>query len=186
MTSASIPKKPPQCEAVSGGTKMIAFANPIEALETSARERLAPMWRNAGRKVEVSYPVSTDQVLAMLRACDYRATMEGIVQLVSEGAILVPVVAGRPRWAATDVLNLVGHLEHRRAWKWPSRFHAWKFSQLERLQAEAETAGKSTCFDDLHRFDIESLLRLQVEAEKPSTREALGTVILAKLKSHAS
>lgn len=165
---------------------MIAPVNPIEALDQAARRRLAPMWKAAGRPESMAYPVETSEVLSMLQACDYRVSVDFVVHLIGESVVLVPVVAGRAKWEALHVLQLVAELEQRRRWSWPSRIHGWKFTQLERLQAEAEAAGRPVCFPDLERFDVESLLALQVDAEQPAARAALRTVILSKLKAHAA
>jgi hypothetical protein len=164
---------------------MIAFADPVATLDQTARNRLDPLWKRAGRPGAMTYPVGTPAVLSMLQACDYRVDLPFIVELIGQGVTLVPVVRGQARWDAGHVLQLVGHLERLRRWSWPSAIHAWKFSQLERLQAEAEAAGRPSGFEGFARFDVESLLTLQAEAEQPATREALRTVILAKLKTHA-
>ncbi len=154
---------------------------PFNATE-SALARLDAMWAHAGI-ADVAYPVETADVLRLLDGCEYRADADFLVGLMQRGTLPVPLVDGRRLWNAEHVMAAVAHCESRRRWKWPSTLHGMKFSQVERLQAEAEAEGKPTCFDDLDQIDLEVLLVMLAEENQRVTRDLFRVAILAKLRA---
>lgn len=150
-------------------------------LDDVCRSRLSQMWAHAGF-ADVEYPVATADVLKLLDACDYRADHDFLLDLMNRGILTVPRVNGHRAWRAEDVMRVTIECEGRRRWKWPSSVHGMKFTQSERAQAEAEAAGRASCFHDLDELDIESLLIHMTNAEQHSVRDMLRVAALAKCK----
>ena len=151
-----------------------------DGLEAQAQERLAEWWRRADRPP--FYPASTDDVVELMRALEYEATVKTVVEFIDKGYIPPPVERdGRLKWAAADITAFAVALEFRRRWQKFSPIHNPKKSSSQRGREIAESQGIAAgVFHDLDRFTEEDLLLLMVEADDRNIREAFMTALQCK------
>ena len=153
----------------------------ITDAEALNRQRIAGWWDLLGEPP--AYPVSTDVVGRLLRAVEYLADNDRVLQAVNEEWFPPPErVAGRFAWTATNIVTLGSALEARRLWKPGSKIHLHKFSAAERIRHLCEADG-GEFLNDLHEFDIEGLLGMLVQVSRDSGAvEVLAEAIREKLK----
>lgn len=153
----------------------------IDSTESMNRQRVAGWWDVLGEPPQ--YPVSTDVVGRLLRAVEYQADNDRVLQAVNE-EWFPPVErhAGRLAWTATNIVTLASALEARRMWKPGSKIHLHKFSAAERIRHLCESEG-SEFLDDLHEFDLEGLLGMLVQVSREAGAvEIMAEAIREKLK----
>ncbi|MCA9110817.1 MAG: hypothetical protein KDA52_12765 [Planctomycetaceae bacterium] len=158
----------------------------LKNAEEASAAKLELFWHNA-ELASPSYPVYTDTVLAMVDGNGYVCDRGLLLELVDSRQIPVERdESGSLRWTATNCHHLLCQLEGRRRWKPFHPLHHHKFNAIELAQVKAESAGRSSCFDDVDAFDIEALLVFMAEADERPLREVLRVAILTKLKTQGA
>ena len=130
----------------------------------------------------MSWPAETGAVVEMAQRLGYRTDADDVLHLLSLGTPVVDLVGGKRHWRPYNAATLVSVLELRRRWTLHPH-HAHKLSNLERLQAEFDAAGRGSAITDLEKFDVEQLLLIMEGCEMTPVRHAARLAIQQKLKN---
>lgn len=157
------------------------YLDQLADIERKNRIHLENWWAAIGQ--EPHYPAASDTVVRLLRAMQYRADNDTLLQFVNEQ--IIPPVArenGRLSWNATNIVTLGCALEARRSWQPFSQLHAHKFTLAEKLAQIAEHEGEEA-FYDLSEFDVEGLLGIIISVSNdPGAVQFATEALRIKLK----
>jgi hypothetical protein len=148
--------------------------------ETSCQEKRAGLWRTADR--HPSYPATTETVVGLLTDCGYLITAGKLSEWLKAEAIPAPPTrGGKWLWSARHILIVVTHCEAWRRYDVLHPAHVHKASPIEVLNAEATRAGAGSVFNDLERYDLQSLTVMLVQTEDLAVREMIAVALRTKL-----
>jgi hypothetical protein len=147
----------------------------IERYEALNRERLEDWWERIGE--EPAYPASTETVLRLLDAVEYRVSNAVFHDYRTNNLIVCPARPnGCYEWSASEIVSFARALEARRQWKPFSTLHDHKKTEFQRAKEMADKLGVPP-MNDIANRSAEDLLLLMVESDDRGAREAIYTAL---------
>lgn len=132
---------------------------------------------------EDGFPCPTRVAVELLDRLDYVVTEGKLVAAVEAGAIPLPSFRdGELQWEEDELLAAASYFELRQAWKPASIRHDAKKGRWRTIAELAEAAGTSEAHDRLSQFDTARLLVLLTEHDCREVREAIASVLFARLR----
>lgn len=133
----------------------------------------------------VAVPMGTHDLLRLLDELAYDLDEAGLRRLIDAGRAGTPRrVAGKWLWSAGDILAVVGACEGLRLWRWPSKRHLHKFTEHERLLAQARAEGAlDSVVEACSQHSIRELLLLLASCDSRTVRESIRPLLQARLEA---
>jgi hypothetical protein len=129
------------------------------------------------------FPVPTKLAVELLDRLDYVVAEGTLVAAVENAAIPLPSFKdGELLWEEDELLAAATYLELRQAWKPASIRHDAKKGRWRTLAELADAVGTPEAHARLSQFDTARLLTLLMEHDCREVREAIGSVLFARLR----